>query len=195
MKTIKQPEILTTPFRVSIDSNESSPYSFTGIKATGDRHNRMLVVPTTIKPLFAMGKREVETRNGMFIKGLADYSIDGFEEQVQVERKSKVDLYSTLGQRRHEFEAEIVRLQECDFAAVVIEADWADLLNGAPNSQLSPTVVIRTILSWSVRYPRCHWFTCRNRRMGELVTFRLLSKFWEVHCEQESDDSLCSRKS
>lgn len=183
-----EPEIC--PFTIVIDTNEAAPFHFTGIAIDGDKHGRSWIVNTVKSPLFTMARREVEIHGDVFVKGLADYAIFGHELAFEIERKSIADLYSTLGQRRLEFEAEIKRLHEdCEFAAVVIEGDWEAILRTPPNSQLNPKSVSRTILSWSVRYPRVHWFPCMNRRHAEMLTFQLMMKWWEQREAREEENA------
>ena len=50
-----------------------------------------------------------------------DYSIVGLEDQVAIERKSKTDAYSSLGQARARFRRELERLAKFDYAAIVVE--------------------------------------------------------------------------
>lgn len=171
--------IYTPPFRVVIDVNEGLAYRFADLKTDGAKAGRTIVVSTITKALYQMGKESVQVNDKWYHKGLADYSIDGLEEHIQIERKSLEDLYGTLGGRRDDFEAEIARLNMCDFAAVVIEAGWHDILFNPPEySRLAPKVVSRTITSWSMRYPHVHWFTCAGRAHAEPFTFRLLEMFW-----------------
>lgn len=180
------PAVAVAPFRIAIDVNEGVPYRFTGIKTDGSADKggaRPLVVRTITLPLYQMGRQAVFIeKNGRqlnYVKGLADYSIEGMIEDVQIERKSLEDLYGTLGGRRDDFEAEIARLNLCRFAAVVIEASWSEILFSPPDhSRLNPKTVSRTILSWSIRYPGVHWFTCSGRQHAEAFTFRLLEMFW-----------------
>ncbi|MGA1729864.1 MAG: aminotransferase class III-fold pyridoxal phosphate-dependent enzyme, partial [Steroidobacteraceae bacterium] len=64
-------------------------------------------VPTITRPLYTVGG--------------GDYTIDGMEDLIQLERKGD-DLPSSLAQRREAFEGEIRRLSEaCEFAAVIVE--------------------------------------------------------------------------
>lgn len=189
-RIINEDEPLLCPFNVAVCSNESAPYHLTGIVSDAENDHRTWIVPTIRKPLYLMGRRQVDVQgtNVTCTHGYADYSIDGLEDEIQVERKSLQDLYSTLGQRRFEFQAEIQVLNDCKFAAVVIEAEWSKiLLDPPPNSQMPPKVVSRTIQSWSLRYPRVHWFTCMNRRHGELVTFQMLMRYWELRREGEKE--------
>jgi ERCC4-type nuclease len=45
--------------------------------------------------------------------------VQGFADQIAVERKSLADLFGTLGQGRERFERELVRLSAHQYAAVV----------------------------------------------------------------------------
>ncbi|HVY62329.1 MAG TPA: hypothetical protein VHF22_11785, partial [Planctomycetota bacterium] len=63
-----------------------------------------------------------------------DYSIQGFEDQIAIERKSLSDLFGCIGRDRDRFERELLRLWALDYAAIVIEATLADVLEGAPRS-------------------------------------------------------------
>ncbi len=122
------------------------------------------------------GPLTVPTVRGTLTSG--DYSLLGYESRVAVERKSLADLYSTLGQGRERFERELERLAAMEFAAVVIEATWQEVCaEPPPHTQLPPKTVFRSILAWSVRYPRVHWFPCGPRRLTEVTTFRLLERW------------------
>jgi ERCC4-type nuclease len=120
------------------------------------------------------------------VRGLptGDYSIApaaGMEQlPVLIERKSKEDLFSSLGRNRDRFEREVRRMAEYDYAAIVIEASLEDLLEPPPFSCMSPRVVIRTLLSWSVRYG-LHVLFVGSRRCGQALTHRLLLKYWQHH--------------
>ena len=182
---------LICPFSIVADVNESAPFHFTGIQSDADKDNRIWIVHVVRKALWSMGKREVQlqgTKGVTMTHGWADYSIDGLESEIQIERKSVLDLYATLGQRRLEFQAEMQVLNECKYAAVVVEGDLSQLLlDPPPNSQVPPKVISRTILSWSLRFPNVHWFCCMHRRHAELVTFQLLMRYWLLREERAKE--------
>lgn len=164
-----------SPFTIVIDSNETYPYRFTGITEDADRGNAA-IIPRMV-------------RKAMYRDGLADYSIEGLERKIQIERKSLTDLYSTLGQRRTEFEAEISRLNEtCEIAYLLVEAEWSEILLKPPSrSLLNPKTITRTHDSWMLKYPRVHWVMCAGRRHAEVKTYRLLSKYHEHHLKRLFD--------
>lgn len=180
------------PYTIVVDTNEQAPYTFTGIHVDSDRYDRHWVVNTTTKPLYLTDRKTITLRKGRgeYLKGLADYSIEGFESRVQIERKSRGDLYGTLGQRRREFEAEIKRLCECDYAAVVVEAELSDMFQNPP-PEMPVKNIARTIMSWSIEYPQVHWFLMPGRRAGELCAFQLLHKWWNAQQGKGAVTHMC----
>jgi len=125
-------------------------------------------------------------------KGLrsGDYSIDGLEDRIAVERKSLDDLYGSVTWGRKRFEAEIERMDSLGisdaaaFFAVVIEATWPEIVNPAAyrpgwENRTDPRSVEGTIVAWSMRYKNVHWWPCGDRRGAECRTFAMLRRFWE----------------
>ena len=107
-----------------------------------------------------------------------DYSIQGMEDEVAIERKSKADAFQSFGRNRKRFERELVRLSKMSFAAVVIEADWAEVLNNPPKrTRLSPKVLFVSRIAWEQRYGIHFWF-CFNREFAEKTTYRILERFY-----------------
>ncbi len=113
------------------------------------------------------------------VKALAsgDYSIVGLEDRVAVERKTKHDAYSSLGQGRARFERELQRLARFDYAAIVIETSLPDFLRAPAFSRMNPRAAARSLIAWSVKYRVCVFFA-GDRRHGNALTRELLEKFW-----------------
>lgn len=172
-------DVAVCPFEIVVDTNEGHPFSFLGITTGTGEKKKPLLIKTTRKALYAMAVRKVETKRASFDVGLADYTIAGLETQVQIERKSVSDLFSTLGERREKFECEIKRLHEdCRFAAVVVEGGW-DAITLWRGHGPTPQSVIGTIFAWQQRYKGVHWQICPNRSVAERFAFRMLERFWE----------------
>jgi len=112
-----------------------------------------------------------------------DYSIVGLEDRIAIERKSKEDAYSSLGQGRARFERELERLSRFDYAAIVIEASLPDFLQAPAFSQMNPKSATGSILAWSVKYRVCIFFA-GDRRHGNALTKQLLEKYWR-YCGSE----------
>ena len=162
IKGVKMQKARVFPATVVVDTREQMPYAFADIKTDACNGYQPLEVRTTVRCLPA-----------------GDYSLEGFENLVAVERKSLNDLYCTLSQGRERFGRKLKRLAEYAFAAVVIEADWPTILGSPPErSRLHPRTIIRSVMAWQQRYPRIHWWPVPGRVFAERVTFQILRRFW-----------------
>lgn len=147
-------------FTVAVDDREKLPYSFTTLHANARQGGGLLLIPTARKRL-----------------ALGDYSIEGHEDAVAIERKSLDDLDQSLPRRVH-FVGRLERMNERKFAAVVIEATWLQIASEPPScSRMNPLSVVRSLFAWTVRFPRVHWIPAGSRAAGEAITYRLLEAF------------------
>jgi hypothetical protein len=153
---------ITCPFTVLIDSREQKPYTFANLWDGPTGRSRLIEVPT----------QRAALKTG-------DYGIKDFP-RIVIERKSKEDLYSSISQGRENFVGRLERMcLEADFAAVVVEAEWSELLNDPPpHTQYSPKSLGRTIMAWMTRYTMVQWLMLPSRAHAEAFTFRLLERYW-----------------
>ncbi len=148
------------PFTVIADTREQSPYLFSAFTTRSGRQTVLLQVPV---------------RRFALLTG--DYSILGMP-QVAIERKTAADLYASVS-RRTNFEERLARMATLAYAAVVIEAEWSELICRPPAfTKFKPKSLCRTIQAWTQRYPTIHWWTMPGREAAERLTFRLLERFW-----------------
>ena len=138
---------------ILVDSREQKPYKFN------------CIVPIPITKIVALK--------------VGDYSIEGCQDEIGIERKSLEDAYNTFGQGRKRFQRELEKSIGFKFFAVIIESDWHTIVKHPPiRSNLNPKSVVSSIAAWSRRY-RVHFWTCPNREFAERYTFRLLERFWQ----------------
>lgn len=171
-------------FTILIDQREKLPYSFRGLRADADKERRMLEVPT---------------RKEFLVTG--DYTISGMEDLVCIERKSLTDLYGSVAGGRERFKAEYERMAEMEFAAVVVESSLDAMLRSPPStSRMLPKCVFRTALSWQIKYG-VHWIWTAPRvdnpgrpSLPEIVTFRLLEKFYHQQMQKRKEDYNANRR-
>lgn len=160
-------------FTILVDVNETYDFTFAGMVDQDD------------KPIHVRTRKEA-----LWSKGYADYTIEGFEKDIQIERKAD-DLASSLAGRRSNFEDEIARLDGmCEFAAIVSEYDWRIYFDNPTQFGASNQVIHRTWLSWSIRYPHVHWFFCAGRDHAELVTWQLLQRAHSHITHRRAKDAL-----
>ncbi|MBN2498269.1 MAG: ERCC4 domain-containing protein [Deltaproteobacteria bacterium] len=115
---------------------------------------------------------------GAVVRGLktGDYSLEGHEDQIAIERKSLSDLYGSLTWGRERFARECERLAALEYPALVIEAAWP--LRPPPRSRANPRSIRATLAAWSVRYRMPVWLA-GSREHAQELTFDLLRKFWK----------------
>ena len=77
-----------------------------------------------------------------------DYSVVGLEAVVRVERKSLEDLVACCGRDRERFEREMTRLMAYPARLLVVEATWGAVQLGGWRGQVTPNVVMGSLLGW-----------------------------------------------
>jgi len=117
---------------------------------------------------------ETESETGTLPTG--DYSLQGGQHLIAIERKSVDDLIACLTSGRERFERELYRGRALDYFALVIEASLSDLSNGRYKSEMNPRAAIQSLLAFSVRYNLPVFFV-ENRKFGARVTESLLLKY------------------
>lgn len=164
--------VAVAPFTVVIDTREQLPWDFAGIKADagqGGPTGGNLVVPAVVSCLPA-----------------GDYSIHGYGGRVAVERKSKADLFGTIGQGRGRFVRELERLNEYESASVIVEAEISEIFGmPPPHSELRPKTVSRSVIAWQLRFPRVHWWFLPGRKTAMAWAYRVLERWWKDVAEVE----------
>ena len=100
---------------------------------------------------------------------------------IRLERKSLSDLYSCFGQYRERFVAELARLREYDYRAIIIEATLSEFAAGYHRSQISPRAALGSLFAWAVRHHLAVWFAC-DHRAAAAIAQRLLEAFAITSC-------------
>lgn len=113
-----------------------------------------------------------------------DYSLEGHETAVAIERKRTGEMFSVVGKGRARFERELKKLSCYKYAAIVIEGKISDILNPSAFSKVSPKSVINSLISWSVQY-NVHVYFAESRKFANIITLRILEKYWKHHGQQQ----------
>jgi len=77
-----------------------------------------------------------------------DYSVQGLEHVVRIERKSLPDLVSCVGGQRERFQREVDRLLAYPVRILVIESSWPEIELGQWRGNVKPEQVIGSLLGW-----------------------------------------------
>lgn len=110
-----------------------------------------------------------------------DYSLEGFEDRLAVERKNHSDAWGCLTDGRKRFERCLERLALLDRAAIVIEASMAEFVVPPPQiKRVNAATAMGSYISWSTKY-RIPVFFAENRQWAERVVLRILAAYYK-HC-------------
>lgn len=165
------------PFKILIDTQEQIPYTFEGIESNSDHGNLPYLVQTERK----------------WLERLGDYSLIFPEEiarphpKVCIERKSKADFFGSIADRSNWEERLARQCEELEYAAIIIEAEWLEIAQGIPYSDMNFTSIHRTVQSWTIEYSKVHWFFYPGREAAESACFWLLYRCYEKARKLETD--------
>lgn len=158
-----------SPFSVIIDTREQRKYKFQNLKS--DKYYGE--IPISVKCV-----------SGALKTG--DYSIKGYENEITIERKSKSDLFGSIG-RRENFEARLNRMSAMRHAHVVVEAELGEIFEEPPHfTEMQPKTIARTVISWTLKHPNVHWWFLPGRAAAEAITYRIFEMFWS-HLTQQAN--------
>lgn len=82
--------------------------------------------------------------NEVVIRGLktGDYSIEGYENCIAIERKSLDDFVSSVTYNRKRFKAELERARKIKHFIIIVEAAWFDAFTGNYHSAAIPNSIV-----------------------------------------------------
>lgn len=128
---------------IIVDTREQSPWSFRG-----------LPINKTVKGLKA-----------------GDYSVEGYEAEILIERKSIDDLVGTLIHGRERFEKECLKLRRASFAVVLVEASLSSIFQKKYHSRVDPNAVVGSCIAFQSRFDLPFIF-CDNRTCAQQYAYR-----------------------
>lgn len=108
-----------------------------------------------------------------------DYSIEGMEQLVCLERKSLADLVGTLMHHRPRFFRELERMQAYPYRAILVEASYEDVKSPysfTSDTAAHPNGVTGSLDALEVRFGIPVIYTSRNRALAEEKAASWLSK-------------------
>lgn len=190
---------IVCPFTILVDSAESQPFTFQGLRADADKNNWPLQVNWRYSSL------------GRHPHSLGDYTVEGSGRHVAIERKSLEDVQGTvlgwstssqceenLPGRRERFKDELQNLSQLDAAIVVVEATLGDCLRlmpswGKKSAEVNRKIFFRSVLAFQQDY-KVPWCFCDSRRLAEIAAFRFLERFWDKKFGKKREAAKTPRK-
>jgi len=145
-------------------------------------HNKMSKRPTIIidtreqRPFSFKGMCTVRRK-----LEVGDYSVRGLTQHVAVERKSKADLFSTMGNAKNRFRF----TRELDLSStlgmsvyIVVEAPLSHVFMGCKYSKINPIRMVESLLTMCVKW-RLQIHFVENRLVAERLTKAILMAHWK----------------
>lgn len=97
---------------------------------------------------------------------IGDYSIEGYEDKIAIERKSPQDLFKSVGKDHKRFRREIERAKGLDYFAIIIEAPFSVIqtksFNDSHYCQMLGDTVIQICYAFKFKYG-CDVIFCQSR--------------------------------
>ena len=108
-----------------------------------------------------------------------DYSIQGFEDMICVERKMISDLTSYMTTERDRTVTKLEAMEDMKWKALVVECEEAELYIPKVFTNVPPEVFRQTLASWRVRY-NLHVYCSRRREWIERYILDHFIKFYRI---------------
>ncbi len=134
-----------------------------------------IVIDTREQEPYSFEAGSIETVRHALPAG--DYSIEGYDFDLSVERKSLDDYVQTVIRERERFRKELRALQEYRDACIVVEGSLPDVVSGLYKSGASASSVFGATTSIVVDYGIPVYF-CGNRQVARRFTEDWLCRWW-----------------
>jgi len=129
-------------------------------------------------PLWKEGKAIFKKLN------VGDYSIEGFEDRIAIERKSISDLFGTLGKGHKRFKKEIERALNYDYFAIVIDGSYSAAYNkdfeGSYHTKMKGYVITSILFTIHVKYKIPVFFT-NGRKESKRIIKDILYSYFKIY--------------
>ena len=140
--------------------------------------------PSEMRPVIVVDTREQEPygfhpeRAAVVRRALpaGDYSLEGLESRVAVERKTLDDLVRTVIRERERFRRELLMLSGYEASCVVVEAGLSDVLAKRYRAGAHPSSVLGAVVSIILDH-KVPLFFCGDRRCARQFTEAYLLRF------------------
>ena len=130
---------------------------------------RIIVDTREQKPLF--------TGKSVVVKKLdtGDYSIEGFEDKIALERKEPLDLFQTLTHGHKRFKKELERALKLDYFALIVETNLVSVedksFDGAFYTKMKGFVILKIVFTLHMKYGVNVFFVNGRREAKRLVRY------------------------
>ncbi|QDP57870.1 MAG: putative ERCC4 domain-containing protein [Prokaryotic dsDNA virus sp.] len=121
-------------------------------------------------------------KKNLIVKKLdvGDYSIEGYENKIAIERKSLSDLFGTLGGGHKRFKKELERAESYEYFAIVIEGNYRSIrdkkFEGSFYCKMKGYVIIKILFTLHMKY-KINFFMVNDRNEAKSVIKSLFNTY------------------
>lgn len=135
----------------------------------------IIIVDTREQEPYEFDPETVDVKRRALTAG--DYSLNGFEDQACIERKSLPDYVQSVIKQRDRFLKEVKKLSEIPHSCVVVECDLSDIMGKRYRSGVHPNSVLGATLSLMIdhKIPVCF---CSDRQLARTFTEMYLKRVY-----------------
>ncbi len=146
----------------------------------------VIIIDTREQEPYAFDPDTIEIKNKALAVG--DYSLDGFEEVVCIERKSLQDYVQSVIRRRDRFMKEVERLSAMPHSCIVVECDLSNIMGRHYRSGAHPSSVLGATLSLMIDHgvPVCF---CSDRQLARIFTEMYLRRVYKRLTSEATDET------
>lgn len=116
---------------------------------------------------------------------VGDFSLQGFENQIMIERKTLNDLCISVGVEHDRLKAEMERAVQ-PLKLILIEGNLSDIINENYRSDIHPHSILGTLMAWAIEYNLIPIWV-ENMREGEIAVYWILREFLRLYTKEEED--------
>lgn len=148
-------------------------------------HDAVILIDTREQRPFDFSQVAPEFGTKRVTLPTSDYSIEGFEDKIAVERKSLPDLVGCCGGSRGRFEECLRRLLSFPCRLVIVESPWWMIGQGRWQSKLQPSHVQGSCIGWMGR--GIPFFFAENKTEAARFTARFMWLYARRHLSGRDD--------
>jgi len=139
-------------------------------------HKPVIVIDTREKKPYAFNSARVGSVKKALPAG--DYSLEGYENQVVIERKTLTDFISTVVHNKPRFQAELLKLKNYKFAWIILESSIEEIFQEQYRSAIKPKALFEMSVAIHIQYIPILF--CGNRPCAIKIVESLLVNCYKI---------------
>ena len=148
-------------------------------------HIPVIITDTRENCGYLFKNKEAEAKIVMKKLDVGDYSLEGYENEIVIERKRINELFGNFAGDRERFMREVERMEKIPYKFLLIEGSFRDLVEMKKlPGKVSIKLVVATLISLMIKHNIKVVFA-GSPKLAEQLVYRILIKFFNYKMKQE----------